>query len=67
MTTRLHSRVILFRINQCPRSVQLAVGWQVRNWLPTAVSQGPDPVLDDREQAIAWLEDLVQRLWKSMP
>jgi hypothetical protein len=41
-----------------------AVGWQVRDWLPTAVGQGPHEELGSREKAIAWLDDLVQRLWR---
>jgi hypothetical protein len=48
-------------------STTRAVGWQVRDWLPTAVGQGPHEELRSREEAVAWLEDLVQRLWTCLP
>lgn len=48
-------------------STTRAVGWQVRDWLPTAVGQGPHEELGSREEAVAWLEDLVQRLWTCLP
>jgi hypothetical protein len=48
-------------------ATRLAVGWQVREWLPTAVSKTTDETIGSREEAIAWLEDLVQRLWRCMP
>ena len=44
-----------------------AVGWQVRDWLPTAVGAGAHEALESPEQAVAWLEDLVQRLWRCLP
>lgn len=44
-----------------------AVGWQVRDWLPTAVDVGPHGALESREEAVRWLEDLVQRLWRCLP
>lgn len=48
-------------------STRLAVGWQVRDWLPTAVAQGSHEPLGSREDAVEWLEALVQRLWRSLP
>lgn len=44
-----------------------AVGWQVRDWLTTAVDTGPQQPLESREDAVRWLEDLVQRLWQCLP
>jgi hypothetical protein len=44
-----------------------AVGWQVRDWLPTAVGTGAHEPLESRDQAIMWLEDLAQRLWRCLP
>ncbi len=44
-----------------------AVGWQVRDWLPTAVDTAPHQALESREEAVRWLEDLVQRLWRCLP
>lgn len=48
-------------------ATDLAVGWQVRDWLPTAVGTGPHAALASREDAVHWLEDLVQRLWRCLP
>ncbi len=48
-------------------ATRLAVGWQVREWLPTAVEQGSHEALASREDAVKWLEELVQRLWRYMP
>jgi hypothetical protein len=44
-----------------------AVGWQVRDWLPTAVSKSAHEPLGSQPQAVEWLEDLVRRLWSCMP
>lgn len=44
-----------------------SVGWQVRDWLSTAVDTGPQQTLESREEAVRWLEDLVQRLWRCLP
>jgi hypothetical protein len=44
-----------------------ALGWQVRDWLPTAVAPGPHEPLGSREEAVMWLEELVQRLWRCLP
>lgn len=44
-----------------------AVGWQVRDWLTTAVDAGHQQALESREEAVRWLEDLVQRLWRCLP
>lgn len=48
-------------------STDRAVGWQVRDWLPTAVAPGPHQELGSHEDAVQWLEDLVQRLWRCLP
>lgn len=44
-----------------------SVGWQVHDWLTTAVDTGPQQALESREEAVRWLEDLVQRLWRCLP
>lgn len=44
-----------------------AVGWQVRDWLPTAVAPGSHEALGSPEEAVQWLEDLVGRLWRCLP
>lgn len=43
------------------------VGWQVRDWLPMAVVDGPGETLQTRDDAIEWLQALVQRLNRSLP
>lgn len=44
-----------------------SVGWQVREWLPTAVSTDPHAALSSREEAVEWLDELVQRLGSCLP
>ena len=48
-------------------STVMAVGWQVRDWLPTAVHSGQHEALATHADAVEWVEDLVQRLWKCLP
>lgn len=48
-------------------STAMSVGWQVRDWLPTAVGPGPHEPLASEADAVAWLEGLVQRLWRCLP
>ena len=48
-------------------STDRALGWQVRDLLPTAVVEGQREELGSREEAVAWLEELVQRLRRSLP
>jgi hypothetical protein len=44
-----------------------AVGWRVRDWLPTAVNHGAHAPLRTQEETVEWLEGLVQRLWRCLP